>query len=99
MQTLRSCKVILENSFRVLKVTSKWKTLEQPVYFLRAVDFWPTFDIQIDITFGYILEKIAKLRFLESPQHSYQWATRYEIKLCIFGGSIFKIEIAAILNF
>ena len=31
-------------SYRVLQVTPKWKTLEQPVYFLRAVDFWSTFD-------------------------------------------------------
>ena len=84
MQILRSCKVILENSFRVLKVTSKWKTLKQPVYFLRAVYFWPTFDIQIDITFGYILEKIAKLHFLESPQHSYQWGHPLRNKIVYF---------------
>ena len=43
-------KVIQENSYRVLQVTSKWKTLKQPVYLLKAVEFWSTFDIQIDIT-------------------------------------------------
>ena len=32
-------KVILESSYRVLKVTFKWKTLKQPVYFLKAVEF------------------------------------------------------------
>ena len=30
-----------------MQVTSKWKTLKQPVYFLRAVEFWPTYDIKI----------------------------------------------------
>ena len=32
-------KVIQQNSYRVLQVTSKWKTLKQPVYFLKAVEF------------------------------------------------------------
>ena len=32
-------KLILESSYRVLKVTFKWKTLKQPVYFLKAVEF------------------------------------------------------------
>ena len=41
---------ILKSSYRVLQVTYKWKTLKQPVYFLRAVEFWPIFDIQISIT-------------------------------------------------
>ena len=63
-------KVILESSYRVLQVTSKWKTLKQPVYFLRAVEFWPTFDIQINITLSIILGKVAKLQFLESSQKS-----------------------------
>ena len=43
-------KAIQESSYRALQVTFKWKALEQPVYILRAVEFWPTFDIQIDIT-------------------------------------------------
>ena len=32
-------KVIQQSSYRVLQVTSKWKTLKQPVYFLKAVEF------------------------------------------------------------
>ena len=43
-------KVIQEISYRVLQVTSKYKTLKQPVYFLKAVEFCSTSDIQIDIT-------------------------------------------------
>ena len=31
--------VIQQSSYRVLKVTYKWKTLKQPVYFLKAVEF------------------------------------------------------------
>ena len=31
--------------YRVLQITSKWKTLEQLVYFLKAIEFWPTFKI------------------------------------------------------
>ena len=51
-------KVILESSYRVLQVTSKWKTLKQPVYFLKAVELCPTFDIQIDITLAIFPEKL-----------------------------------------
>ena len=51
-------KVIQQNSYRVLQVTSKWKTLKQPVYFLKAVEFWPTFDIQVDITLAIFREKL-----------------------------------------
>ena len=43
-------KTILEKSYRVLQVISKLKKLKRPVYILRAVVFWATFDIQIDIT-------------------------------------------------
>ena len=42
-------KAILKSSYRVLQVTSKWKTLKQPVYVLKTVEFCSTFDIQIDI--------------------------------------------------
>ena len=51
-------KVILESSYRVLQVTFKWKTLKQPVYFLKAVELCPTFDIQIDITLAIFPEKL-----------------------------------------
>ena len=40
---------ILESSYRLLQITFKWKTLKQPFYFLRAAEFCPTFDIEIDI--------------------------------------------------
>ena len=34
---------ILKSSYRVLQVISKWKTLKQPVYFFKAVEFSSTF--------------------------------------------------------
>ena len=68
----------LESSYRVLQVTFKWKTLKLPVYFLKAVEFWPTFHIQIDITWLYF-GKCYKTTLLKGPQrafktrqHSYQ---------------------------
>ena len=56
-------KVIQQNSYRVLQVTSKWKTLKQPVYFLKAVEFWPTFDIQVDITLAIFRKKLQNHTF------------------------------------
>ena len=56
-------KVIQQNSYRVLQVTSKWKTLKQLVYFLKAVEFWPTFDIQVDITLAIFREKLQNHTF------------------------------------
>ena len=56
-------KVIQQNSYRDLQVTSKWKTLKQPVYFLKAVEFWPTFDIHVDITFTIFREKLQNHTF------------------------------------
>ena len=71
--------VIQQYSCRVLQVTSKWKTPKQPVYFLKAIEFWPSFDIQVDITLVIFWLKVAKPHLLESPQkslktrqHSYQ---------------------------
>ena len=58
-----STKVIQESSYRVLQVTSKQKTLKQPVYFLKAVEFCPTFDIQIDITLAIFWEKLQNHTF------------------------------------
>ena len=54
-------KVTQQNSYRVLQVTSKWKTLKQPICFIKAVEFWPTFDIQVDI-------KVAKPHLLENQR-------------------------------
>ena len=56
-------KVTQQNSYRVLQVTSKWKTLKQPVYLLKAAEFWPTFDIQIDITLAIFREKLQNHTF------------------------------------
>ena len=56
-------KVIQESSYRVLQVTSKQKTLKQSVYFLKAVEFCPTFDIQIDITLAIFREKLQNHTF------------------------------------
>ena len=56
-------KVFQQNSYRVLQVTSKWKTLKQPVYFLKAVEFWPTFDIHVDITLAIFQEKLQNHTF------------------------------------
>ena len=56
-------KAILKRCYRVPWVTSKWKTLKQPVYFLKAVEFWPTFDIQVDITLAIFREKLQNHTF------------------------------------
>ena len=37
--------LIPESSYRVLQVTTKWRTLKQPVYFLKAVVVCPIVDI------------------------------------------------------
>ena len=51
-----STKVIQESSYRVLQVTSKQKTLKH--YFLKAVEFYSTFDIQIAIALAIFWEKL-----------------------------------------
>ena len=51
-------KVIQKYFYRVLQVTSKWKTLKQHVYFLKAVKFSPTFDIQVDTKLTAFWEKL-----------------------------------------
>ena len=56
-------KVVQQNSYRVLQVTSKWKTLEQPVYFLKPDEFWLTFDIQVDIILAIFREKLKNHTF------------------------------------
>ena len=56
-------KVIQESYYRVLQVTSKQKTLKQPLYFLKAVEFCSTFDIQIGITLAIFWEKLQNYTF------------------------------------
>ena len=53
-------KVIQQSSYRVLQVTYKWKALKQLVYFLKTVEFWPTFEIQVNITLAVFLGKLQK---------------------------------------
>ena len=55
--------VIQESYYRVLQVTSKQKTLKQPLYFLKAVEFCSTFDIQIGITLAIFWEKLQNYTF------------------------------------
>ena len=35
---------------KVLQGTNKLVSLKRPIYFVKSIDFWATFDIQIDIT-------------------------------------------------
>ena len=45
------------------KVTSKMRTLKQPIYFLKTVEFCPTFNNQIDITLAIFWEKLQNYTF------------------------------------
>ena len=36
---------------------------KEPVYFLKAVEFWPTFDIQVDTTLAMFWEKLQNHTF------------------------------------
>ena len=54
-------KVIQETSYIILQVTFKWKTLKQ--LFSKAVEFCPTFDIQIDIFLAIVREKLQNYTF------------------------------------
>ena len=82
----KSIKAILKSSYIVLQVTSKWKTLKQPVCFVRAVEFWPTFDIQISIILAIFWKKLPNYTF-QKPHRSFlkhsnihiDRATHYEV--------------------
>ena len=81
--------------------------------FLRAVEFWPTFDIQIDMTFTIFWDKLQNHTFWKAHNSVSKHvkihisrATHCEItafkkmkNLSFFDGSFFKIKIADILNF
>ena len=104
-------KAILKSSYRVPKVTLKYKTLKQPVYFLNAVEFCPTFDIQIDITLAIFREKLQNHRLQKAyrglskhnisigPPITKQQPFRNMENLCFLTVLFFKIKIAEILNF
>ena len=55
---MKLTRAILENSYRVQQATSKWKTLDRSIYFLRTVEVWATFDVQISITLAIFWEKL-----------------------------------------
>ena len=50
--------IILQSYYRVLQVTCKWKTLKQPICFLKAA-----FDFQNDITLAIFREKLQNHNF------------------------------------
>ena len=54
---------ILESIYRVLQFRSNQKTPKQHFCFLRAVELWPTFDIQINITLAIFWEKLQNYTF------------------------------------
>ena len=91
-------KVILESSYSNLQVTFKWKTLKQTVYFLKAVEFCPTFEIQIDITLAIFQERLQN-HILQKAHRSLSKqfniyinrATHYEknVSLKIFKNCVF----------
>ena len=80
-------KAILKSSYRVLQVTSKWKTLKQPVYFWKAVEFFSTFDIQIDKLWLYF-GKSCKTRLFRKPAEVK--AGRRTCYFLIFAFSLFR---------
>ena len=91
-------KTILKSSFRVLQVTSKWPIFKQTAYFLRAFEFWPTFDIQISITLAIFWKKLQNYTFQKAQRSLSKLAsihinraTHYEkialkkiLKICVF---------------
>ena len=79
-----STKVIQESSYRVLQVTSKQKTLKH--YFLKAVEFYSTFDIQIAIALAIFWEKLQNYTIQKTHRSLSKYAnihinraTHYEI--------------------
>ena len=56
-------KLILESSYKVLSETILFMTFEQPVHFLRAVEFLAIFNLQIDMTLVIFLRNVAKQHF------------------------------------
>ena len=49
--------------YRVPQVTFKWKTLKQSVYFLKAVEFCPTFETQSNVTLAIFWKKLQNYIF------------------------------------
>ena len=57
-------KAILENSYIVLQGTSKQKALKHITYFLNTIEFWATFDIQIDTIFKKAHKSLSKHAYI-----------------------------------
>ena len=66
-------KVIQESSYRVLQVTSKSKILKQSAYFLKAVEFCPTFFI---VKVFFLKTKFVSAFMIFVPQ-------QYPLLLCL----------------
>ena len=71
-------KVFQESPYRILQVTFKYKTLKQSVYFLKAVEFCPTFNIQIDIFWLYFGKSCKTTLFRKSTELSENTLTSYQ---------------------
>ena len=107
-------KVIQGSSYSLLKVTSKQKTLKQPVYFLKAVEFCTTFDIQSGITlarFGETLQnhtfqkthgslsKHAKIHINRATSQEITALQKYEKFVFLLAAPFLKKKITDIWNF
>ena len=63
-------KVIRERYYGFLHATSKWKTLKELACLLRVVTFWPTFDIQIDMTLTVCFYHVMYIVWSQSTLYS-----------------------------
>ena len=86
-------KAILKSSYRVLQVTFKQKTLKQPVYFLKAVEFCSTFDIQIDITLAIFREKLQNHTFQKAHRSQNGPSNMLFFNFCLLPFSKFQMTI------
>ena len=57
-------KATLESFYRVIQVTSKWKTLKQTFYFLKVGEFWAAFDIRINKALAIFWKMLRNYIFL-----------------------------------
>ena len=85
-------KVIQESPYTVLQVTSKQKTLKQSVYFLKAVEFCPTFDTQIDITLANFGRGCKTTLFRKPTEVSQNTPTSYQQGQPLRNNGLLKIR-------
>ena len=76
-------KAIRESSFIVLQGTSTQKTLKRPVYFLKTVEFWAAFDIQIEIIFKEAHKGLSKHAYIHNNKTTH-YIKNYSLKRVIF---------------